>query len=311
LDAWIARLSATGDLQWQKCFGGSQDDALYDVQLLSDNNFAAAGTTGSINGDVGHNNGKNDCWLVKFDATGNLIWERTFGTVENETGNTVTALPTGNLLITANTYTHKNVAWDPSYTDVWLFEVGAPDAPGGPLPLTWLSFRAIQSNGEVNLAWETSDEYDVHHFEVERSADKVDFTPISIVEPGHGNYRFNDKRPLQGINYYRVRSVDIDGAYTYSNIATVNIKEAANIISCLYPNPGNGNITLQLQGAVDGNVFMQVLDQYGRTILTKQLGDQHTTRFITPLNFANLPKGNYIVKVMVGDKIVLNKLLIQ
>jgi hypothetical protein len=183
-------------------------------------------------------------------------------------------------------------AWDPSYTDVGLFEVGTPDIPGGALPLTWLSFRAIQCNGEVNLTWETSQEYDVYHCEVQRSANNVDFTPIGNVEPGHTSYRFNDKQPLKGINYYRVKSVDIDGAYAYSTIATINIKEGANIISSLYPNPGNGNITLQLQGAVEGNVYMQVLDQFGRTLLTKQLGNQHTTLFITPVNFASLPKGN-------------------
>ena len=310
-DAWVARLSATGELQWQKCFGGSRNDVFYDIQLLSDNNFAAVGTTNSTNGDVSHNNGRNDCWLVKFDPTGSLIWERSFGTANNETGNTLTALPTGNLLITANTYTQPTVTWEASQSDVWLFEVGVPDMPGGPLPLTWLSFGAMQNNGEVKITWETSQEYNVHHFEVQRSANNIEFTPIGTVEPGHTHYQYIDKQPVQGINYYRVRSVDVDGAWSYSTIATVNIKEGTNIISSLYPNPGNGNITLQLQGDVQGKVFMQVLDQYGRTVLTKQLGDKFTTRFITHLNLSGLPKGNYILKVLVGDKSYLNKVLIQ
>jgi hypothetical protein len=310
-DAWVARLSASGDLLWQKCLGGSRDDVFYDIQLLADNNFAAVGTTNSTNGDVSYNNGKKDCWLVKFDPTGNIIWERTFGTANNETGHTLTALPTGNLLITANTYSQPAVSSDPSLTDVWLFEVGALDIGGGALPLTWLSFRAVESNGVVNLAWETSEEFDVHHFEVQRSSNKIDFIPVSIVEAGHASYQFIDKQPLQGTNYYRVKSVDINGTYSYSTIATVNIKESANIISSLFPNPGNGNIILQLQGAIQGNVFMQVLDQYGRIQISKQLGEQHTTRFITPENLSNLPKGNYIIKVMVGDKRYFNKLLIQ
>ena len=310
-DAWVTRLSATGDLLWQKCFGGSRDDVFYDIQLLSDNNFAAVGTTTSTNGDVSHNNGKKDCWLVKFDPTGNLIWEKTFGTANNETGNNVTALPSGNLLITANTYSQPATVYDPSLTDVWLFEVGFLDAGGGALPLTWLSFRAIQNNGEVDVAWETSQEYKVYHFEVQRSTNNIDFTPIGTVKPGNTNYQYIDKQPLQGINYYRVKSVDVDGAFLYSTIATVNIKEGMNIISSLYPNPGNGSITLQLQGNVQGKVCLQLFDQYGRTILMKQLGDQHTTRFITPVNLSGLPKGNYILKVLVGDKTYLNKLLIQ
>jgi hypothetical protein len=163
----------------------------------------------------------------------------------------------------------------------------------------------------VNVVWETSQEYKVHHFEVQRSSNNNDFTFIGTVEPGHTRYQYNDKQPLQGNNYYRVKSVDVDGAWSYSAIATVNIKEGMNIISSLYPNPANENITLQLQGDVQGKVFMQILDQYGRTVLTKQLGDQHTTRFSTPINLTGLPKGNYILKVLVGDKPYLNKLLIQ
>jgi hypothetical protein len=46
-------------------------------------------------------------------------------------------------------------------------------------------------------------------------------------------------------------------------------------------------------------------------VLTKQLGNQHTTRFITPVNLSVLPKGNYILKVLLGDRTYLNKLVIQ
>lgn len=310
-DAWVARLSATGDLQWQKCLGGARDDAFYDIQLLADGNFAAVGTTTSRDGHVSFNNGRRDCWLVKFDGTGNIIYEKTYGTAANENGNTVTALPNGNLLITANTYSIPPTTFDASLTDVWLFEVGMPDMPGGPLPLTWVSFKAIQNNNEVQVSWETATEEHLRHFEVQRSTNNIDFTTMGIVEPGRTSYRFNDKQPLQGINYYRVKSVDIDGAYTYTTIATVNIKEGAAIVSSLYPNPGNGNITLQLQGAVNGTVAMQVLDQYGRILITKQLGEQHTSRFTTPVNVSGLSKGNYIVKLLVGDKVYLNKLLVQ
>jgi hypothetical protein len=79
----------------------------------------------------------------------------------------------------------------------------------------------------------------------------------------------------------------------------------------LYPNPGNGNVTLKLQGAVKGNVLVQVLNQQGRFITTKQFGEQDTAEFRTPLDLGRLAKGNYVLRIQVNDRTYLHKILIQ
>lgn len=179
-----------------------------------------------------------------------------------------------------------------------------------PLPVNLLSFLAVPEGPVVNVTWKTGVEENVRHFEVLRSANGVDFTTIGIVQPGQITYLFKDKQPLPGYNYYRLRSVDIDGKNSLSTIVLVNVKNGADVISSLYPNPANGNITLKLQGAVEGNVLVQVLDQQGRQIMTKQFGVQHTGAFKTPLQLGGLSKGSYVLRIMVDDKVYLHKLLI-
>ena len=180
-----------------------------------------------------------------------------------------------------------------------------------PLPVTLLSFNAALAGSIVNVTWKTSIEQNASHFEVLRSANGVDFTTIGMVQAGNTTYLFQDKQPLKGYNYYRLKAVDKDESYKYSTIVLVNVKDGADIISSLYPNPGNGNVTLKLQGTVQGNVLVQVLDQQGRMITAKQLGVQNAAEFKAPLDLGKLSKGNYILKIVVGDKIYLHKLLIQ
>jgi hypothetical protein len=179
------------------------------------------------------------------------------------------------------------------------------------LPVTLTSFKAALKGDVVNVTWKTSLEENIKQFEIERSANGIDFTTIGKVQPGQSNYLFTDKQPLTGYNYYRLKSLDIDGAYKYSIVVLVNTKNETSIISSLYPNPGNGNIQLKLQGVVEGNVMVQVIDQQGRPIVSKQYGVQHTGEFKTPIVLNGLSKGTYVFRIMVNDKIYLHKLLIQ
>jgi hypothetical protein len=179
------------------------------------------------------------------------------------------------------------------------------------LPVTLTSFMAAADGDVVNVTWATSMEEYVKQFEVLRSNNGIDFITIGTVKPGQRSYRFTDKQPLKGYNYYRLRSVDADGTFSLSTIVLVNLKNGAEVISSLYPNPGNGNVTLKLQGAVKGNVLVQVLDQQGRLITTKQFGEQNTAEFRTPLDLGRLLKGNYVLRIQVNDRTYLHKILIQ
>ncbi len=78
-DYWIIKLDLNGNLQWEKSFGGSNDDAAYSIKQTLDHGFIIAGNTASNDGDVTGNHGGDDYWVVKLDSAGNLQWQKTLG----------------------------------------------------------------------------------------------------------------------------------------------------------------------------------------------------------------------------------------
>ncbi|MEY2997011.1 MAG: hypothetical protein RIQ82_390 [Bacteroidota bacterium] len=78
-DYWAVKLSAEGDLEWTRSFGGSEIDIAYDIATTLDGNFLIVGDARSNDQDVSTNFGNADIWLVAIDPQGNLIWEKSLG----------------------------------------------------------------------------------------------------------------------------------------------------------------------------------------------------------------------------------------
>ncbi len=72
-DYWVVKLNADGDLVWQKCLGGTENDNTLSIQQTSDGGYVAAGSSASNDGDVSGNHGDRDYWVVKLNADG-AIW---------------------------------------------------------------------------------------------------------------------------------------------------------------------------------------------------------------------------------------------
>jgi hypothetical protein len=128
--------------------------------------------------------------------------------------------------------------------------------PGGPQPVKFLNFTATRQNKVVDLNWQTAQEINSKHFDVQFSRDGVNWQSIGIVNAaGFSNtsrsYSFVHTTPVNGINFYRLKQVDIDAKFEYSITRTVNFNTITSIT--LMPNPtadrlyviGNSAGTLQ------------------------------------------------------------------
>jgi hypothetical protein len=135
----------------------------------------------------------------------------------------------------------------PAGASILTIDAGIIPPPCGPVPVTLLSFTGVLQNKEVLLNWQTTAEFNNDHFDVERSADGVDFIRIGRVN-GNGttelphNYSMTDSRPFNGLNYYRLNQVDFDGQSHFSHIVKIQLKKEGGI-SAQY-NTGNNTITL-------------------------------------------------------------------
>ncbi|SFT84530.1 Por secretion system C-terminal sorting domain-containing protein [Chryseobacterium formosense] len=98
-DSWIVKLGATGNIMWEKRFGGIGNDITYSVAQTLDGGYIASGTTTSNIGNSTYN-GQGDFWILKLDAAGNLQWQNAMGSLTYDQAYSVAQTPDGNYVAT-------------------------------------------------------------------------------------------------------------------------------------------------------------------------------------------------------------------
>lgn len=164
------------------------------------------------------------------------------------------------------------------------------------VPVRWASFTGRSLAGDVVLDWGTTEETNVRSFEVERWNDESGYSPIGMVAPkGSGSsYEFVDRQPNAGSNLYRIRQVDLDGTFTYSEVVAVEYAPTERIL--LHPNPSNNKCTVNWEEAADGEI--RIMDMTGRLIRSQGFQATNTAE----ISRADLPAGLYLVQVVTVQK---------
>ena len=98
-DIWVIKISSTGQLLWQKNFGGSEIDSGYSITSTVDGNYIIVGDTRSSDKDVSSNNGGADIWVFKMSSEGNILWEKTIGGISFDVGRAVCKAQEGGFFV--------------------------------------------------------------------------------------------------------------------------------------------------------------------------------------------------------------------
>lgn len=125
-DAWIIKLNGTGTIVWQKCLGGTGSDRATSIQVTLDGGYIVLGYTYSTDGDVSGNHGGYDVWMVKLDATGEILWQKCLGGSLNDFGNSVKTTPDGGYIFAGETYSSDgDVTFLNGTSNMWIVKLNA------------------------------------------------------------------------------------------------------------------------------------------------------------------------------------------
>ena len=98
-DFWLLKFDKNATLEWNKTYGGSNDDRGRDLIQTSDGGFAIVGYSDSNDGNIPINNGNRDFWLAKTDPQGNLFWQKSFGFSGRDEGRSIIETPDGSIIV--------------------------------------------------------------------------------------------------------------------------------------------------------------------------------------------------------------------
>lgn len=175
------------------------------------------------------------------------------------------------------------------------------------LPLTWKSFTAKLQQESVLLTWETANEINNDHFEVEHSTDGINFSKIGEVTAGNTIYHFTHNDPAAGKNYYRIKQVDKDGKFSYSSVQLVAVNSDSKV--SVYPTLVTNELTISINDQLFGQGKLMIRDMTGRTIYHADISSNNYLSIAAQ----NWSSGIYQVDVFdkAGSRIVSKKIVKQ
>ena len=179
-----------------------------------------------------------------------------------------------------------------------------------PLPVTYTRVNAYQEAQDIAVNWTVENEININKYEVEKSLDGGNFTSVSSIGAIGANrsttdYKWLDKNPVNGNNYYRIRSVSADDKYEYSKTVVVKIAKSNGGIR-IYPNPvTDGIIGAEFKNMEAGIYRTRLLNAVGQTVLVKQVNHVAGTsmEYIRP-DYKMVP-GIYQLEVTAPDNSVV------
>jgi hypothetical protein len=202
--------------------------------------------------------------------------------------------------------------WDYALT---ASEVAAFGSVGTVLPVELTSFAASQSNGIVNLQWSTATELNNNGFEIQRKIQQTEWSSIGFIK-GNGTttnaqeYSFVDRPGTIGKFSYRLKQIDFNGTFAYSDVVEVEIVAKEFTLYSNYPNPFNPSTIIAYNLPIDGFVTLKVYNAIGELVTElineTQTAGQHQFDF----NAGNLPSGIYFAELKANDNVQRIKMML-
>lgn len=206
-------------------------------------------------------------------------------------------------------------------TNNYFFTIGTKNTSASPLPIELLYFNAKANNNQVDLSWETATETNNDYFTIEKSKDGIDFTALKTIKSkgvnGNSltqqNYVDVDINPFAGNSYYRLKQTDLNNNFKYSNIVDVYFGDSSGSDVFVYPNPNQGEFTLNFKGFKTLNCKTQIIiiDALGNKVFDQflSLSDGVNSYQIAPIE--KFAKGFYVMVCTINGTSYTKKVVVN
>jgi PKD repeat protein len=170
-----------------------------------------------------------------------------------------------------------------------------------PLEVNLVSFAGKKVEKLIELNWKTASEINNNYYDLEKSEDGSKFVKLAKINAKSANsneptdYKFIDEFPFSGVNYYRLKAVDLEGKSSLSKIISVDFTEPA--FAKVYPNPTKSDrITIEIPLKNPEKIKLEWFDVLGRSVKTNNLlGNKGQNKF--EINVGELPVGKYVIRI--------------
>lgn len=274
-DFWIVKLGSTGNITWEKRFGGSGEDNAYSINQTSDSGYIVSGTTTSINGNITFNNGQGDFWIIKLDALGNLQWEKALGSVTYDQAYSVKQTPDGNYIATGYLSSNTGIAESE--------------------PLASTQYWVVKLDTLGNLLW---------HKSYGGSGNEAAYSIIFTTDGGLAVAGYSNTNPNSG---------DVTGNHGQLDFWILKLSGSKELGTMennppekpiLYPNPAKDFVYIN---RLPKESIVTIFDTVGRMVFSKKYSQTNIS-----IETSTLANGVYIIQIeSKGTSILSEKLIIK
>jgi len=327
-DFWVVKLDSSGNIVWQKCLGGSDDDGAKSIQQTSDGGFIVAGYTWSNDGDVSGNHGWCDYWVVKLNSAGRIVWQKCLGGSRGDVAYSIQQTSDGGFIVAGVSSSNDgDVSGNHGGSDFWVVKLN----PSG--DIVWqkclggtgydvaYSVQQTSDGGFIVAGYTRSNNGDVsgHH----GSADSADYWVVKLNSSGdiiwqkclggsRGDVAYSIQQTSDGgfivAGYAYSNDGDVSGNhgccdYWVVKLSPVGVSE--NVIVpekfklSVFPNPFNSSCMI----TAPSGAKLEIYDLQGRLISKgiQSFSESQGKRTLIWQPDKTIRSGVYIVKATMED----------
>ena len=330
-DYWVVKLNSSGDIEWQKCLGGTSYDYANSIQQASDGGFIVAGFTLSNDGDVSgnHENGNSDSWVVKLNSLGDIEWQKCLGGTSGDWANSIQQTSDGGFIVAGGTDSNDgDVSGNHGYSDYWVVKLNSSGdilwqkCLGGTNPDIAHSIQETSDGGFIVAGDTDSNDGDVSR----NNGDNNDYWVVKLNSSGDiewqkclgGTYTdiaHSIQETSDGgfIVAGHAGSKDGDVSWNHGNYdawvvkltnepGRINEIENYNLLS-IYPNPFTENAIITFDNPKNEKYRLLIIDVTGKVVMEINEIFGNTVE----IDGSNLSAGVYVVELTCGQCVLTGK----